>query len=278
MADAMVTTLIRPHMSEGERTIWDVNGKYMLKHQPSERVIKIAQLLADEGIPVARYLPMTNGNFTTDDGYALMTKITGMHPNLFEQPYLAMSFGRELGILHIALARIEPQLDGLHNSNFLDQLHNYVLPGLGERVPTDLLDDFVAKMEEICPTLPCQLIHRDVHCQNVLFDGDRLSGWLDFDLNHKNTRLFDIAYLLAYLIFGNQNNPEKVEAWQQICDEVMIAYNEVNPMTDIERNALPLMMTAVELLFVAFWSCEGNEEQCQAALDLAQWLWQRKWR
>jgi len=276
MADATVTELTRPHMSEGERTIWDVDGRYMLKLQP-DCVIKLAQLLADEGIPVARYLPMVDGNMITQDGYALMTKIEGTHIDLFEQPHLTVEFGRQLGRLHRALAKIETHFDDLEDSNFLEQWHDYIVPGLGDGVCNDFRNAVEAKLTEICPKLPHQLIHRDVHCQNTLFDDGKLVGWIDFDLHHRNARIFDMAYLLVYLIFGSQHDPIKVEKWRRICDQLMSAYDEANPLTAEERAALPLMMTAIELLFVSFWNREGNAEQSGAALDLAKWLWNRKW-
>ena len=105
-------------MSEGQRTLWDVDGQYILKHQPSDRVIKVAQLLAAEDIPVAQYIPAVDGSFAVADGYSLMTKIKGTHIDLFEQPHLAAEFGRGLGRLHMALARIEPQLEDLSDNNF----------------------------------------------------------------------------------------------------------------------------------------------------------------
>ena len=246
----------------------------MLKHQPSDRVVKVAQLLTAEGIPVAQYMPAVDGSFATADGYSLMTKIEGTHIDLFEQPHLAAEFGCGLGRLHMALAHIEPQFKDLSDNNFLDQWHNYILPGLGDEVPAHIRDEVGAKLTEICPMLPHQLIHRDVHCQNVLFNDGRLVGWLDFDLNHRSARIFDMAYLLAGLIVGNHDNPEKVEIWRQICDLLMAAYDEVNPLTSEEQCALPLMMTAIELLFVSFWNRQGNIEQRDAALDLAKWLYQ----
>jgi len=91
------------------------------------------------------HIPAIDGSFVTADGYALTAKIAGTHIDLFDQPHLAEEFGRVLGRLHIALVKIEPQIENLRGSNFLDNWHNYVLPGLGDIACTDLCDDVGAK-------------------------------------------------------------------------------------------------------------------------------------
>lgn len=273
LADATVTHLVPVHMAEGQRPVWDLDGRYVLKGMLNARIIELAQLLASEDIPVAQYLPTVDGSFITTDGYALMTKITGEHIDLFHQPHLAKEFGRGLGRLHIALAKIEPQIEGCSDNNMLDSWYSYILPGLDDAVPAYLRDDVEAKLTEICPALPCQLIHRDVHCQNVLFDNGQLTAWLDFDLNHRNIRIFDIAYLLAGLIMGNQHNTEKAKIWRQVYCTLLSAYDEVNPLTADEHRAMPLMMIAIELLFVSFWNRNNNPEQSHGALELAIWLY-----
>ena len=246
-----------------------------LKRHSNVNAVKLTQLLAAEGIPVAEYIRTANGSMTDADGYFMITKIAGTHPDLFAQPYLAEELGRGLGRLHMALARIEPHFDGCRDNNFMDEWHNYILPGLDDSVPDCICDNIGEKLSEIYPALPRQLIHRDVHSNNVLFEGGRLIGWIDFDLHHRDARIFDIAYLLAGLIIGHQQNPEKVEIWQQVYDLLLSTYNEVNPLSAVEQKSLPLIMTAVEMLFVSFWNRAGNEHQKSMASELAKWLYGR---
>ena len=98
-------------------------------------------------------------------------------------------------------------------------------------------------------------------------------AWLDFDLNHRNARIFDIPYLLAGLLVDNLHDAAKVAVWRQIYDLFLTEYNKVNPLSAAEQNAIPLIMVAIELLFVSFWNRSGNAEQRDTALDLAKWLW-----
>ena len=56
-------------------------------------------------------------------------------------------------------------------------------------------------------SLPIQLIHADLHYDNVLVDGDRVSGLLDFEFSVHDWRgihfnkncLFTIIYILIYI-------------------------------------------------------------------------------
>ena len=121
--------------------------------------------------------------------------------------------------------------------------------------------------------MPRQLIHRDVHAHNVLFDDGRLSGWLDFDIGQKNVRIFDLAYLLSGLLIGNMDTPEKVELWHTIYNSLVHGYCEVNPLSDDEIDALPVLMIVIEFLFVWFWDERGNAEQRKVAREVAGWLY-----
>lgn len=58
----------------------------------------------------------------------------------------------------------------------------------------------VGNLQDGYDRLPRQLIHRDVHFGNFLFDHGEFSGYIDFDLSQKNIRIFDICYFLTGLL------------------------------------------------------------------------------
>lgn len=261
------------------KSTWDVNGKYILKRisdvEHLKKSLQLSILLSTEGIPVAAYIPTPDGQITViNEGsqYCLMTKLPGKHIDIYEQPYFAVEMGRELARLHKALVRIESIL--LCNDNdLLADWRNYIKPGLDEDVPDELSEHAEKWLLRLYTKLPRQLIHRDVHLYNVLFNNECLTGWLDFDLGCRNIRLFDIAYLFGGIILGKQYDTEKVKTWRLICNELLASYCEINPLTNDEHKALPTLMIIIELLFVAFWNNLGNPEQRKQALDLAKWLY-----
>ena len=269
------------------QSVWDVNGKFILKRYQNadelSRGTQYAKLLAPYKIPVAVFIPTKDGQLTSPDGlFCLMTKISGVHIDLYKQPALAFVLGRELARLHKALADIEKdilyfrsfQMGNFIDSNLLDDWQNRIKPSLGD-ISQDIVQIVDKKLHEIFPKLPRQLIHRDVHVHNFLFDGEQFMGWLDFDIGQRNVRIFDIAYLLVGLLIGNIDNSEKIKIWHEIYNNLLSGYCEVNPLRDYEIAALPVLMIVIEFLFAYFWGNQGNAKQRNIALELAKWLYSR---
>jgi len=263
-------------MEQSSESTWDVDGMYVLKlFRTSEDLshsLKFSELLTSHGIPVIKFIPAYNGQLSSIDGfYCLMTKLPGRHVDFYEEQSLAREMGRELARLHIALLDIESKTT-CHDSNLLNDWHDYIKPSLGD-VPMCMFQSVDIAFCEIFPKLPRQLIHRDVHCHNVLFEDGRLTGWLDFDISHRNVRIFDIAYLLSGLLIGNIDNPENIEKWHSIYTNLLRGYEEVNHLSNNERDAIPVLMIMIEFLFIWYWKEQGEVEQRGIALELAKWLY-----
>ena len=263
-------------MEQSSESTWDVDGTYVLKHfrtsEDLSQSMKFSKLLTSHGIPVITFIPANNGQLTSQDGiYCLMTKLPGRHVNFYEDQSLAHEMGRELARLHIALSEIEPQTS-CHDSNLLNDWHDRIKPSLGE-VPEYMVQSVDTTFCDVFPKLQRQLIHRDVHCHNVLFENGRLTGWLDFDISQRNVRIFDIAYLLSGLLIENIDNPENIEKWHSIYTNLLCGYEEVNHLSDTERDAIPVLMIMIEFLFIWYWKEQGDTEQRGIALELAIWLY-----
>ena len=256
--------------------VWDVGDEYVLKYNPNtdelSHSIKLAGLLSAHAIPIAAYKKTTDGLWTSPDGaYCLMKKLKGVHIDFFIQTNVMKNLGKELAKLHIALADIEPHTK-CHDNDFVAEWKNYIKPGLAN-TGDEIVDFIETRFFELYKKLPRQLIHRDVHANNILFWDGEVSGWLDFDISQRNVRIFDLAYLLGGLICGKTNDPAMVEIWQTLYRDLLTGYNSISPLSGVETEALPFMMIAIQLLFVAFWNGQGNAEQGYDAAKLAQWLY-----
>jgi Ser/Thr protein kinase RdoA (MazF antagonist) len=270
----VIATPIESH----SQTTWDVDGKYVLKcfrnSDDFSRGTQFSELLIPFKIPVAAFVPTKNGQLTSPDGlYCLMTKLLGKHADFYKEPALAIEMGRGLAELHIALADIESKVS-CYDSNLLDDWQTRFKPSLND-VSDSIIHNVDARFTEVFPKLPRQLIHRDVHEYNVLFDDGRLTGWLDFDIGERNVRIFDIAYLLSGLLIGSTDNPEKIKQWHTIYNNLMHGYCEINPLSNYECDALPILMIMIEFLFVWFWDGQNNTEQRKVARELVIWLYEK---
>jgi len=256
---------------------WNIGNKFVLRqqHEPNmEKLtqnIHLANLLKAENIPAVIYVKTTLGELATPNGeYCLMEKLSGEHLDFYDSPASMIELGRGLARLHLALSKVEPDLR-YKDYDFLSEWNNYIKTGL-----TGISDEIVNRLEATLFTNYEKLlrtpIHRDVHSQNVLFHDGKLSGWLDFDLTRKDARIFDLAYLLAGLLVGQMNNPEKLNIWKIIYRNLIDGYKEISILNDEEISSLPCLMIAIELLFVTYWNSMGNDKEREKARELAIWL------
>jgi len=257
---------------------WKIGDKYVLQQQlkpNAERLsgkIHLANLLAKESIPTVKYIKTTSGEWTSPDGaYSLMEKLKGEHIDFYESPEMMHELGCGLAQLHLVLSKVESELQ-FSDYDFLAEWNSYTKSGL-VGVSDEILERVEEKILEIYWNLPRSPIHRDVHSENVLFEDEKISGWLDFDLNRKDARIFDIAYILAGLLVGRINDPAMLEIWGIIRNNLLDGYNEVSQLTTEEIEVLPFLLIVIELLFVTYFNNMDNPTGRDDAHALAMWLW-----
>jgi homoserine kinase type II len=107
-----------------------------------------------------------------------------------------------------------------------------------------LLDDELAFQANNSPeNLPQGVIHADLFRDNVLFDGDKLSGLLDFYSACTDALLFDVAVTVNdWCCDEGVVNVEKVTA-------LLSAYDSLRPFTDQEKQQTPTLLRAAALRF-----------------------------
>jgi len=271
LRDATVTLI-----KSRSQSVWDIGGEYILKRYINadavSQGIRLSELLTPHKIPVPVFIPTKKGQLTSPDGlYCLMSKLPGKYGDFFNEPGFAIEMGRALARLHKALAVIEPEIS-CNDSDLLADWQLRIKPSLYD-VSDYVVQSVDNKFRDVYPKLPRQLIHRDVHAANVLFDGGRLTAWLDFDIGQRNVRIFDIAYFLSGLLIGNLNDLDKIERWRLIYFDLLKGYSEISPLTDDESEALPVLMIVIEFLFVWFWDKQGDQKQRGIARELGEWLY-----
>lgn len=96
--------------------------------------------------------------------------------------------------------------------------------------------------------LPRGPIHADLFRDNVMFDGDELSGFFDFYFAGVDTWLFDVAVCLNdwCVRHGGDTDGQPDTALQRA---FLGAYESVRPLTSAERDLLPAMLRAGALRF-----------------------------
>ena len=207
---------------------------------------------------------------TPEGFYLLMKKLPGEHIwDVFSQDYrgIADTTGQVTADIHSALASIKGVPE--HVQTMEEELRGWVHTELatGIWVSNDDWATLTQSLFSLYPALPKQYIHRDLHYGNMLFEGNQLTGILDFDLGKWDARLFDLAYFLLGQLLGYQEHMVQ-QQWLCFIHDYVAAYEKNLPLQQVEKAALALMMQGIELLFVAFWQQQGQPKEAEEALAL----------
>ena len=104
--------------------------------------------------------------------------------------------GKVIARLHNAFRICQDKIS-VYDNNFYKEIDGWVSQTFRDKnitsVPTEILEECVSKLKNIYPKLPRQLIHRDTHMENMLFENNILTGYIDFDLSQINARIFDLC-------------------------------------------------------------------------------------
>ena len=170
-------------------------------------------------------------------------------------PLAETGSGHVAGIGSLYITAHKPELEK-NNIAFTD--------GVIERLQHFFLQDY--------ESLPRQLIHRDLHTSNFLFENGILSGYLDFDLSQRNVRIWDIVYLGCSLLVDNHKDKKRLKEWRDIFFGIVHGYSELLPLSDDEICAMPALFVFDDVLFTAFYSKIGQPEIARNCMELAYWL------
>lgn len=96
---------------------------------------------------------------------------------------------------------------------------------------------------------------------NFLFDNNKFSGYIDFDLSQRNIRIFDLCYFMLGLLSDEEIQDVSDVQWFDILKSFFTGYEQELELLPEEKQAVPYVMKAIELLFVA-WFMEQNDIKC----------------
>ena len=178
---------------------------------------------------------------------ALVTFLKGVSPRRVTAEQCG-AVGRALAELHLQGADF-----GIRRANDLSlEGWRRLAAGCGRRadeVEPGLADEIAAELEACAAAwpagLPSGVIHADLFCDNVFFDGPRLSGLIDFYFACNDLFAYDVAICLnAWCFEGHRElNVTKARA-------LLGAYRQVRPFAAAEIEALPLLARGASLRFL----------------------------
>jgi len=209
--------------------------------------LQLSAFLAAEGLSVSHPIAAKDGALQRDflgKPTVLSYRIAGR--SLFSPTVQhCQQLGTALAKVHQAGQRFpltEPKLDGhLWRQASLEKLQNRM-----DQTTLQTLQQAVSRHQaDAILELPQGALHTDLFRDNVLFDGDQLSGIIDFNSAMHGALLYDLAVVLndwCSEADGALNVPRS--------RAVVSAYHAVRPFTDSEHQLWPQIC---ELAALRFW-------------------------
>jgi homoserine kinase type II len=222
-----------------------------LNHEQLPFYLYLMKHLAEKGIPVPNPAANSDGDILhtlCDKPAAVVNRLLGksqLAPNAFH----CAAVGAMMARMHLAgedYIRSQPNLRGLA---WWNDTVPVVLPYL-EEDQARLLQSELAFQNHIAQgaayqALPKGPVHADLFRDNVMFEGEKLTGFFDFYFAGNDTWLFDLSVCMndwCIDLNSGEHAPERALA-------MLDAYQEVRPLRSAERQLLPAMLRAGALRF-----------------------------
>ncbi len=119
----------------------------------------------------------------------------------------------------------------------VNQMRDLSLNSAEKEQALALMEEMQASAPALYQSLPQQIIHRDYDPSNVLMDGSRVTGVLDFEFCGCDLRILDLAYALTRWPDGTWHTGRE---WAVI-DAFVQGYMGLQKLTREELGALPLV-------------------------------------
>ncbi len=207
--------------------------------------------LADRGIPVPNPAADARGNILhTVKGKpaAVVNKLQGKS-QLAPKPVHCAAVGTMLARMHLAgqdYDRHQPNLRGLAWWNdTVPVVLPHLTPEQAQLISAELAYQNHVAASPAHAALPRGPVHADLFRDNVMFEGETLTGFFDFYFAGCDSWVFDLAVCLNDWCIDLPTGAHHAARAQAM----LRAYQAVRPLTAAERELLPAMLRAGALRF-----------------------------
>ncbi len=211
--------------------------------------------LAGRGVPVPDPVPNAKGEIlfrVEGKPAAVVNKLAGrsdLSPSLVH----CEAVGTTLARMHLAgrdFAMNQPNLRGLAWWNdTVPVVLPFLTPEQAQLIRSELAYQNHVAASAAYTALPRGPVHADLFRDNVLFDGEALSGFFDFYFAGHDSFLFDIAVCLNDWCVNHSTDAADGQHDNARANAFLRAYQTVRPMSAAERGLLGAMLRAGALRF-----------------------------
>ncbi len=208
--------------------------------------LDLMAFLAEHDVPSAHPIADNQGRYLRElngKPAALVMRLNGGgvdHPNAAQ----CAALGHALGKLHVAGQSFSGQRDNDRGPHWWHTTRDAVIEKLADDERALLDGELAFQRGHRFDSLPRGVIHADLFRDNALFEGDSLTGLIDFYYACNDVLLYDVAVTLNDWCSngGGSLDMEKSRA-------MLDAYKQERPFSAEEIEAWPVMLRAGALRF-----------------------------
>ena len=209
--------------------------------------------LSAKGCPVPRTIHDRDGashRLVDGKAVALIEFLPGVsvdHPT----PAQARSVGEALARNHLAVADFDQKrpndMSLVWWSNTLEQCDDQAMAAIDPDLPAIVGDEIDYLSIHWDGGLPYGVVHCDLFPDNVLMMGDKVSGLIDFYFAATDFFAYDYAVTHAAWCFSRDGSGYRAD----IAEALMEGYARLRPLSQSEREMLPLLARGAAMRFIA---------------------------
>jgi homoserine kinase type II len=213
--------------------------------------LNLMRHLAERGVSVPAPIANRDGaivNALHGKPAAIVTKLHG-DCQLAPQPVHCAAVGAMLARMHVAAEDFsirQPNLRGIEWRNeTAPVVMQYLSAGNQQLLTTEIAFQNAFAASDTYRQLQSGPVHADLFRNNVMFDGDKLSGFFDFYFAGVDTWLFDVAVTVNDWCIDLDSGELDVTRVRAMLD----AYHRERPFTEAEQTAWQTVLRAGALRF-----------------------------
>jgi homoserine kinase type II len=227
-------------------------GRYVLtlfEKNPADELPYFLDLmahLADRDIPCPRPIANHAGAYLGELNGKPAALVSCLHGNSLESPDATQcaAMGTVLARMHLAGQSFPAFMENPRGPHWWSTTAPSVLPFMAPEQRTMLEEEIAYQAGFRHYTLPRGVIHSDMFRDNVLFDGNQLTGLIDFYYACNDALAYDLAITV---------NDWCIHADGELDDTRLRAmlqtYHAERPLTEVEYQVWPVLLRAAALRF-----------------------------
>ena len=215
--------------------------------------IGLMRNLFDQKFPTPEPVINRNGNYISEINgkkAAVVSFLKGSAKKILN-PNNCYEVGLYTGKLHLITKSLPGKRENKLSINSWRKIYNKVQNDCEKIHPnlTKVIEKNLELIENQWPKeLPSGIIHADLFPDNIFFDGDKLTGIIDYYFSCNDFYAFEIAVCLNALCFEGKN--ENLSFNVTKAKKLMEGYNEVRKISKDEKIAIKVLSQGAALRFL----------------------------